>query len=89
MILSCVFFPSRGLKQIVSFVSTPRKSRPPLGEGEEEVDSKVGKNLGWPKSGPSEFVEGKKQRSARILDPGNSQRESASFFPARPREIIF
>ena len=44
MILSCVFFPSRGLKQIVSFVSTPRKSRPPLGEGEEEVDSKVGKN---------------------------------------------
>ena len=44
MILSCVFFPSRGWKQIVSFVSTPRKSRPPLGEGEEEVDSKVGKN---------------------------------------------
>ena len=64
MILSCVFFPSRGLKQIVSFVSTPRKSRPPLGEGEEEVDSKVGKNLGWPKSGPSEFVEGKKSSLA-------------------------
>ena len=64
MILSCVFFPSRGLKQIVSFVSTPRMSRPPLGEGEEEVDSKVGKNLGWPKSGPSEFVEGKKSSLA-------------------------
>ena len=31
----------------------------------------------------------KKQRSARILDPGNSRRESASFFLARPREMIF
>ena len=30
-----------------------------------------------------------KQRSARILDPGNSRRESASFFLARPREMIF
>ena len=29
------------------------------------------------------------QRSARILDPGNSRRESASFFLARPREMIF
>ena len=27
------------------------------------------------------------QRSARILDPGNSRRESASFFLARPREM--
>ena len=30
-----------------------------------------------------------RQRSARILDPGNSRRESASFFLARPREMIF
>ena len=29
------------------------------------------------------------QRSARNLDPGNSRRESASFFLARPREMIF
>ena len=30
-----------------------------------------------------------RQRSARILDPGNSRRESASFFLARPREMNF
>ena len=29
------------------------------------------------------------QWSARILDPGNSRRESASFFLARPRDMIF
>ena len=29
------------------------------------------------------------QRSARILDPGNSRRDSASFFLARPRDMIF
>ena len=29
------------------------------------------------------------QRSARILDPGNSRRESSSFFLAQPREMIF
>ena len=29
------------------------------------------------------------QRSARILDPGNSRRESATLFLARPREMIF
>ena len=28
------------------------------------------------------------QRSARILDPGNSQGESPSFFLARPQEMI-
>ena len=30
-----------------------------------------------------------RQRSARILDPGNSRRESAWFFLARPQEMIF
>ena len=29
------------------------------------------------------------QRSARILDPRNSRRESVSFFLAQPREMIF
>ena len=31
----------------------------------------------------------RQQRSARILDPGNSRRESASFFLALPQEMIF
>ena len=35
------------------------------------------------------FTQGKQQRSARILDPGNPRRESPSFFLARPREMIF
>ena len=52
-----------------------------------QVDSKIQK-AGVKYSNDKSF-RAPHQRSARILDPGNSRREWASFFLARPREMIF
>ena len=73
MIKSCVFFPSRGLKQIVSFVSTPRKSRPPPGRRKIRSWFEGGQKFGLAKKWPEWICWGQEE----LLSRGYSHHSAA------------